>query len=309
LSAQKGGKKMDDVSQNKGDDVKTIVSPNWLNTNLQRKDISIFDATWGLNKTDSYDDFLKSHIPGAQYFPIDKIADTSVDLPHMLPSVSLFESAMATFGLKNSDHVVVYDRSGQYVASARVWWTFRIFGHKKVSVLEGGLPHWNKNKFPLESGPSKQRELSAYRASFQKELVQSFDEMVSNMKKKSQIVDARSKGRFIAVDPEPRPHLRGGHIPGSKSLPFGEILTKKDVSDEFTVFQSPEKLKEIFLNAGIDPTKPVTASCGSGVTASVLALGLHLTGSKNYSVYDGSWSEWGLPSLADKAPVATDIDK
>jgi len=281
----------------------TIVRVDWLAENLNKKNVKVLDASWALSGPNMRQQFEKEHIPGAKFFDIDDIADKSTNLPHMLPKESDFDFAMANFGISNADHVVVYDRSGMYVASARAWWTFKAFGHNNVSVLEGGLSNWKKKGNEVENGPSSGSGLpSMYRARLQPQLVQNMEQMLDNIKNKRQILDARSSGRFTAKDPEPRQGLRGGHMPGSKNLPFGDILIKTDPSNDFLSFLPPDQLKAAFEKAGVDPSKPIAMTCGTGVTASVLALGAHLLNNKSYSVYDGSWTEWAAQP-ADKTPV------
>jgi len=280
---------------------KDIVTVDWLSDNLSK--VKVIDASWAVQKQDFEGQWLNSRIPGSSFFDIDAIATKTPDnLPHMLPSSSLFEQTMNKFGIGNADHVVIADRSGQYIASARLWWTFKTFGHQKVSVLEGGLLNWQQNKKPTHSGPPspKVAPSTPYTAQFHPELVADFAQMMERVQEKVQIVDSRSAGRFTAADPEPRPGLRGGHMPGAKNVAFTEILLKQKESDPFFSLLPPEKLRLLFEQKGVDISKHVTTTCGSGITASILALALHQIGTP-FSVYDGSWTEWGAKKYV---PVA-----
>jgi thiosulfate/3-mercaptopyruvate sulfurtransferase len=231
-------------------------------------------------------EFEDAHIPGAAFFDIDAIADRSSPLPHMLPSVARFAREAGALGISNADLVVVYDVRG-VVSAARVWWTFRAFGHERVAVLDGGFRKWRAEGRAVESGaaaPAPRR----FTARLRRALVRDLGQMRRNMdSRREQTLDARSRGRFAGTEPEPRAGLRGGHIPGSLNLPY-DLLYRPDAT-----FLSPDGLRQAFAAAGVDPGKPVATTCGSGVTASVLALGLHLIGHKKVAVYDGSWTEWG----------------
>jgi len=273
-----------------------VIETSWLTqvTKISQTPIKVLDATWALPPKNYEEDYLISHIPGALYFNIDQIADTSTSLPHMLPSPKQFEEHMNRLGISNEDHIVAYDRSGLFVASARVWWTFRAFGHEKVSVLNGGLGKWIKENQSLESGsPSKGSKPTNYKASYRPELVQDFESMLKNLKNKKQILDARPPGRFQGITPEPRPGLRGGHIPNSINIPISFVMEKTNPEDEFSILLSKEKMQNMFAKNGVDINSFVATTCGSGVTASLLALALYIAGNPKASVYDGSWAEWG----------------
>ncbi len=268
-----------------------LVSTNWLAGHLGRADVAIVDATYHLPtvKRDARAEFAAAHIPGAAFFDVDGIADHSSDLPHMLPSPPEFAAAMEAIGIGSDSMVVAYDAYG-LMSVARAWWMLRAFGHDRVAVLDGGLPKWKAEDRPLEGGVPRPRA-ARFVPRFRPELVRSKAQMLANLASRAaQVVDARSAGRFCGVDPEPRTGLRGGHIPGSANVPFNTLLDP----DAKTVLQ-PEDIRARFAAAGIDPARPIVASCGSGVTACVLALGLTLIGARDVAVYDGSWSEWGLP--------------
>jgi len=230
-------------------------------------------------------EFEDAHIPGAAFFDIDGIADRASPLPHMLPGAAQFARQVGALGISNADLVVVYDARG-VVSAARVWWTFRAFGHDRVAVLDGGLRKWRAEGRALESG-SATGAPRRFTARLRRALVRDLGQMRRNLEsRREQTLDARSRGRFAGTEPEPRAGLRGGHIPGSLNLPY-DMLYRPDAT-----FLPPDWLRQAFAAAGVDVRKPVATTCGSGVTASVLALGLHLIGHKKVAVYDGSWTEW-----------------
>ena len=265
-----------------------IVSTEWLAEHLGDPDVHVVDATWHMPhlKRDARQEFAEAHIPGAVFFDIDAIADADTDLPHMLPSPEKFAREVGALGIGDGDQVVVYDVRG-VVSAARVWWTFRAFGHEDVAVLDGGLRQWRAEGRPVESGtpsPIGRRLTARLRPA----LVRDLEAVRANVATRAaQVIDARSRGRFAGTEPEPRAGLRGGHIPGSLNLPYDELYRA-----DGTLRPEPE-LRDVFSKAGLDPSRPVITSCGSGVTASVLALALHLLGQRDVAVYDGSWSEWG----------------
>ena len=266
-----------------------LVSTAWLAAHLGAPDIRVVDGSWYLPamKRDPKAEFAAEHIPGAVYFDIDDISDTASPLPHMLPSPEKFASRVKNLGLGDGNRIVVYDGLGLFSA-ARVWWMFRVFGHEDVAVLDGGLRKWKAEGRPLESDAPRPRERH-FTARVNSLLVRELDDVKRNIEtKREQVIDARSPGRFFGRDPEPRQGLRGGHIPGSKNVPFGEM------TDPATGTLLPAAAIEAkFRAAGVDPAKPIVASCGSGVSACALALGLHLIGAPQVAVYDGSWTEWG----------------
>ncbi len=266
-----------------------LVSTEWLAAHLEAPDVRVVDGSWHMpqlerNPRAEYD---AQHIPGAVFFDIDEIADTSSDLPHMLPDAAKFASRMRALGLGDGVRVVVYDTTGMGSA-ARVWWNFRVFGHEDVAVLDGGLPKWlaEGRLADAEKVFPQERHLTARRNGL---LVRDVDQILGNVKsRREQVLDARSAGRFAGSEPEPRAGLRGGHIPGSFNLPFPELYDR-----ETKAIRSADELQALYDGSGIDRDGPIVTSCGSGVTACILALGLYLIGKTDVAVYDGSWTEWG----------------
>jgi thiosulfate/3-mercaptopyruvate sulfurtransferase len=265
-----------------------IVTTEWLAKQLGESDVRVVDATWHMPQLqrDARAEFETAHIPGAVFFDIDAIADRTTTLPHMLPSAEEFAAAVGALGIGNDQRVVVYDVRG-VVSAARVWWTFRAFGHDAVAVLDGGLRKWRAEGRPVESGAASPAR-RAFTARLRPELVRDLAAMRANLGSRAvQVLDARSAGRFAGTEPEPRPGLRGGHIPGSLNLPY-ETLYRPDGT-----LRPPDELREAVAAAGVDLARPVVTTCGSGVTASVLALALYLIWRRDVAVYDGSWSDWG----------------
>jgi thiosulfate/3-mercaptopyruvate sulfurtransferase len=269
----------------------TIVSTEWLAKHLGEPDLRVLDGTWHMPqlKRDAQAEFVAAHIPGAVFFDIDRIADRATPLPHMLPSADEFAEAVGALGIGSDDRIVVYDVRG-VVSAARVWWTFRAFGHERVAVLDGGLRAWIAEGRPTAAGEASPTRRQ-FRARLRPELVRDFDFMRRNVGSRvDQVVDARSRGRFEGTEPEPRAGLRGGHIPGSVNVPY-ETLYRPDGT-----LLPLEALRAAFDQGGVDLGKPITTTCGSGITASVLALALHLIGRPDVAVYDGSWTEWATRS-------------
>ena len=265
-----------------------FVSPQWLATRLDHSDIMIFDASWHMPAAsrDASAEFLSAHIPGAVFFDIDAIADHETTLPHMLPSARVFEQAMRDFGLDNAMHAVIYDSLGLFSAP-RLWWTLKVFGLDKVSILTGGLPAWRAAGYPLATGPATPRPASSFCASMRPALVANASSVSAALAcGEPQVIDARASERFKGVAAEPRPGLRSGHMPGAFNLPF-QILIDKDR------FKSKAEIEAAFLGAGLDLDRAVIASCGSGLTACILSLALAAVGRAPAQVYDGSWAEWG----------------
>ena len=265
-----------------------LVSTQWLAAHLSAPDLRVLDGSWHMPQArrDPRAEFLAAHLPGAVFFDIDGIADHATPLPHMLPTAEAFAEAVGALGVGAGDRVVVYDTRG-VVSAARVWWTFRAFGHEAVAVLDGGLPKWKAENRPLESGETKPAR-RIFRAMAQPARVRDLAAMRDNLAtRREQVLDARSAGRFAATEPEPRAGLRGGHIPGSLSLPSDTLLQADGT------LLPPGDLRKRFDAAGVDFSRPVTTTCGSGITASVLAFALHVLGHRHVAVYDGSWTEWG----------------
>ena len=275
-----------------------LVSTDWLARHLSAPDLKTVDGTWHFASLgrDARAEYAARHIPGAVFFDIDEIADETGTLPHMLPKPEKFAARVRKLGLGDGNRIVVYDSYGM-MSAARVWWTFRVMGHKDVAVLDGGLPKWMAEGRPVEDTPPPPRERH-FTARLNNVMVKDKAAIRRNMGKgRFQVLDARSAGRFQGTEPEPWPGRRSGHIPGSRNLPYTDLLDPKDKT-----FLPGEALAAKFDAAGIDRNKPVVASCGSGITAAVLAFGLHLIGHEDVAVYDGSWAEWGLPG---DTPVET----
>lgn len=267
-----------------------LVSTEWLAEHLKAPDIRIVDASWYLPNMnrDGKKEYAARHIPGAVYFDIEEISDTDSDLPHMLPSPEKFASRMRRLGIGDGNRIIVYDGSDNHLSAPRAWWMFRVFGHEDVAVLNGGLKKWMAEGRPTEDLPPlpRERHFTARRNDL---LVRDVDQMRANLSShREQVLDARSAGRFNGTEPEPRPGLRGGHIPGSLNVPSSMMTDPKT-----GLFASADALRDIFQKAGLDLSKPVTTTCGSGVSACILMLGLYLLGHRQVSVYDGSWTEWG----------------
>ena len=274
-----------------------LVSTEWLAAHLSAPDVRIVDGSFFLpaQKRDPKAEFANQHIPGAVFFDIDEIADTDSPLPHMLPSPEKFSARVRKLGLGDGNKIIVYDTSPM-TGACRVWWMFRAMGHKDVAILDGGLPKWMAEGRPVTDDPTPPRERH-FTARLYNTLVRSIDDVKELIgSEREQIVDARAAGRFRGETPEPRAGLRSGHMPGAFNLPYNELLDPKTG----TVLPA-DQLKARIAASGIDPSKKVTASCGSGVTACVVGLGLYLTGAPEAAIYDGSWTEWG--GRADTAIV------
>lgn len=266
-----------------------LVETDWLADHLSAPDLIVFDGSWHLppEKRDARAEYEAEHIPGALFFDIDEICDTDSPLPHMLPSPEKFSSRMRRMGVGDGLRIVIYDSAGMFSA-ARVWWTFRVMGARDVAVLNGGLPKWKAEGRPVEDMPPLARSERHFTARRNGALVRDRDDVLAIANGGSdQIVDARSAGRFTGTAPEPRPGLRSGHIPGSKNVPY-DILLNPDGT-----FKSAAQIEAIFQGAGVDVTKPVVTTCGTGVTASIVSLALAIIGQPDTAVYDGSWTEWG----------------
>lgn len=276
----------------------SLVSTGWLAAHLDDADLRIVDGSFKLPGMlpVARDDYAAQHIPGAVFFDIDEIADHGVDLPHMLPSDAEMAAHMRRLGLGDRHKIVVYD-TGSLSTAPRVWWTLRAYGHRDVAILDGGLTKW------LAEGRPVTTEVPSYppavfSARLDRRQVRDKVQLLANLDSRDeQVVDARGAARFAGAVAEPRPGLRSGHIPGSRNLPYTELL-----DPERRTWLPASVLEERFRGAGLEMTRPIVCSCGSGVSACALAFGLHLVGWPDAAIYDGSWSEWGLPG---DTPVET----
>ncbi|KKB80236.1 3-mercaptopyruvate sulfurtransferase [Devosia soli] len=264
-----------------------FVSTEWLAAHLSDPGIAVVDASWHMPNAsrNAQAEYLAGHIPGAVFFDIDGIADTSSDLPHMLPAPEDFARMVGALGIGDDSTIVIYDELGLFSAP-RVWWTFRVFGAEKVHILEGGGPKWRAERRPLQAGLVA-KPAARFTPNFNQARVADFDTVrARSQDEAAHILDARPAPRFHAEAPEPRPGLRSGHIPNSRNVPVSLL-------SENGTLKSPEALKQLFAERGVDLDRPIITSCGSGVTASTLALALEQAGAKTVAVYDGSWAEWG----------------
>ncbi|MEL5307562.1 3-mercaptopyruvate sulfurtransferase [Serratia nevei] len=276
-----------------------LVTPQWLAQHINDENLVVIDVRMspvGLTpKKDMLAEFERGHIPGAVYFDIDEVADKSTALPHMLPTAAEFAAAAGQLGISERDTLVIYDEGNQFSAP-RGWWTFRNFGAERVYVLDEGLNGWTAQGQALATGPA-QPEPQTFNARFNADAVVDMRQVEQALGTPVQILDARAAPRFYAEAPEPRPGLHRGHIPGSINIPYGELL-------ENGRFKSLEALRQTFNDKGVDINGPIITSCGSGVTAAVLAFGLLSLGAPQVKLYDGAWSEWG--QLSGKQPIAQD---
>ncbi|MEL6477908.1 MAG: 3-mercaptopyruvate sulfurtransferase [Pseudomonadota bacterium] len=275
-------------------DPELLVSNEWLAERLTAPDIRVLDASWHMPDTgrNARAEYEAGHIPGARFFDIDEIADSKSPLPHMLPPTEKFVSRVRAMGIGDGHRVVVYDQTGLFSA-ARVWWMFRVFGHQDVAVLDGGLPKWMAEGHPVEDEPVDPRERH-FTGRRNTGMVRDVTQIAGSAKlRDEQIVDARSPGRFRGEEAEPRPGLRAGHIPGARNVHYRSLL-----NDDMTM-KPVDETRAIFEAAGVDLSKPIVTSCGSGVTAAILSLALARLGHNRTALYDGSWVEWGsYPDLA-----------
>jgi thiosulfate/3-mercaptopyruvate sulfurtransferase len=266
-----------------------LVTTDWLAAELGKSDLVVFDATKYLpnEPNDGVAEFRRAHIPGARYFDIDRIADPDTDLPHMVPTPGRFAKLMGELGVANTSRIVFYDQKG-LASAARGWWLMGLFGHDAAAVLDGGLPKWQRENRPVEAGDPSSPSSTAYRPDYRAARLRGVGDILGNVETGAELVlDARAAGRFTGETPEPRAGMRSGHIPGSASLPYTDLLNADGT------FRSPEAIRDRFAQAGVTAGRPVVTSCGSGVTACILTLGLRLAGLPEGSVYDGSWTEWG----------------
>lgn len=270
------------------DDPRTLVSTGWLAAHLNDPDLRVLDASWYLPGTgrDARAEYDTGHIPGARFFDIDEISDLRSGLPHMVPPPEKFISRMRRMGVGDGHQIVVYDGLGIFSAP-RVWWLFRLMGHADIAVLDGGFAKWKADEHPVEDLPPtvRDRHITVRR---QAQMIKDVTQVAHAAKLGDwQIVDARPAGRFRGEEPEPRPGLRGGHIPGARNVPWDSLANADGT------MKSPDLLRQVFETAGVDLDKPVIASCGSGVTAAAVVLSLTRLGHVQTALYDGSWAEWG----------------
>ena len=269
--------------------MKALVSTQWLASELESSDLIVFDASWYMpaERRDPQAEYRLAHIPGALFFDIDAIADSESALPHMVPTAARFEHMLGALGVSADSRVVFYDQKGVF-SSARGWWLMRLFGHPRCAVLDGGLPKWRREGCPLQHGAAATPKAAAFHASLNARHLRGLGDVLQNLQSgRELLLDARSADRFHARVPEPRAGVRGGHVPGSRNLPFTELL-----SDEQTLLPAAQ-LRARFEERGVDEHTAVVTSCGSGLTAAVLTLGLEVAGLPIGALYDGSWSEWG----------------
>lgn len=269
-----------------------LISTQDLADRLDAPGLRIIDASWWLDGRDARSDFEVEHLPGAVFFDIEAVSDRTSPYPHMLPTPQAFAEAMSALGVTESDDIVVYDAQGLFSA-ARVWWTLQIMGATRVRVLDGGLPKWRAEGRPLEHGPVLTRKASTFRSAFAAENVVNLEQVRQALRDEAQVVDARGAPRFRGDAAEPRAGVRSGHMPGALNLPFGQLLNPDGT------LQRGAALEAAFRDAGIDLDRPVITSCGSGVTAAILTLGLAELGHAS-RLYDGSWAEWGA---RDDVPI------
>jgi thiosulfate/3-mercaptopyruvate sulfurtransferase len=274
-----------------------LVTTEWLAAELGKSDLRVIDATFVLPDMgrNAKAEFEAAHIPGAVFVDLDELADTSSSLPNMLPSPEKFASRMQALGLGDGSRIVVYDNSPLRTAT-RMWWMLDVFGAHDVAVLDGGFQKWQAEGRALESGKPviRHRHFTVFE---EPQLVRSMAQMTENLKTRAeQVVDARSTGRFAGSDPEPRPGIRPGHIPGARNLPFSNLFNPDGT------WKQADALRAEFAAAGVDLDKRTIATCGSGITAASIAFGAALLGAPKVAIYDGSWAEWGA---SPTAPVVT----
>lgn len=275
-----------------------LVTPSWLADRLHDSNTVVLDATLPpvgvVPPVDTHMRYLAQHIPGAVFFNIDELSDHSTPLPHMLPAPEVFSRNMSALGVGDGMILVVYEQEGVFSA-ARAWWMLRTFGAQEVFLLDGGLRAWIEAGFETHSGPVD-RAPASFHAKLHADAVKDFGQIQQMITDHAQILDARSLGRFLGTAPEPRPGISSGHMPGARSVPFMELV-------EDGRLKSAEELRALFVRKGVDLQEPITTTCGSGVTAAVIALGLEIIGAKQVSLYDGSWAEYAqhLDSVIEKS--------
>lgn len=265
----------------------TQIDATALKALIDQGKVRVIDGSWALDGTDMHALYDQGHIPGAVFFDIEAISDTATGLPHMAPSPDLFARSVGAMGVSADDTVVVYDQQGLFSA-ARVWWTFRLMGHRDVRVLKGGLPAWRAAGFAVTDAATEPKP-AAYTPAPQGGMVLDLTGMRQALDDGKIVLDARSAARFDGTAPEPRAGLRSGHMPGAISLPFGELIRDG-------ALKPADELKAILDAKGVEDGKPVVTTCGSGVTAAIISLALAEVGRPS-QLYDGSWSEWGQDGL------------
>lgn len=270
-----------------------LVSTDWQATHLGDANLVVLDASWHLPtaKRDAKAEFTAAHIPGARFFDLDKVSDQNTSLPHMLPKAEDFATAMGALGIGDDTQVVCYDSVGLFSA-ARCWWMFKVFGHDKVMVLDGGLKKWQAEGRATEAGEPAPAQPATFTAKLNTMMVRSLEQVASST---AQIADARSGSRFRGEEPEPRRGVKPGHMPGAHNVHYAGLIAENGT------LRDPVSLHAKFTDNGIDLAKPIITSCGSGVTAAILTLALTELGVKDHALFDGSWAEWG----ASTQPIAT----
>ncbi len=271
-----------------------LVTTDWLAAHQNDADLVILDATWHLPtlKRNAHDEFLSAHISGARFFNLDKTSDQNTTLPHMLPSAPHFAALIGKLGIGNDTQVIAYDSYGLFSA-ARCWWMFKVFGHNKVAVLDGGLNKWLAESRVTFSGEPAPAKPAQFNAALNADMVRNMQQVANS---KAQVADARSPARFRGEEPEPRPGVKPGHMPGASNVHYAGLLNSDGT------LKPKAELAQTFASSGIDFEKPIITSCGSGVTAAILSLALTELGAQDHALYDGSWAEWG----ASERPIAID---
>jgi thiosulfate/3-mercaptopyruvate sulfurtransferase len=266
-----------------------LVTTDWLANELGKPDLIVFDATMYLpnEAKNGWAEFKAAHIPGARYFDIDVVADQDTSLPHMVPTPGRFAKLMGAMGVSNASRIVFYDQKG-LASAARGWWLMGLFGHDQAAVLDGGLPKWTRESRPVEPGEPAAPAAAVFNPDYRASRLRGVGDIIANVRSQAELVlDARAAGRFTGATPEPRAGMRSGHMPGAASVPYTDLLHADGT------FRSAAELRARFAAAGVDGSKPVVTSCGSGVTACILTMGLRIAGLPEGAVYDGSWTEWG----------------
>ena len=268
-----------------------LVSTDWLRKNFINKNIKILDCSWHMPTTQRSGklEFEQTHIPGSIFFDIDEFSDKNSEFPHTILPGDIFSEMISNLGISNQDHIVVYDSLGIF-SSPRVWWMFQYFGHKEVSILDGGLVKWLKEKKEIETGKGKKYPKTNFKVAENKSMLKIYDDIKNNIiNNQFQVIDARSKGRFLGTDPEPRANLKSGSIQNSINLPWNECI-----DPETKCFLDKSLLEKKFKALKIKLDQPVVFSCGSGVSACVIGKAFNIVNNNEPIIYDGSWSEWAI---------------